>query len=254
MRARSLLSTASRTTRITVLESDSQIVRAMKRATYKRHLERLPPVILSGGHPRLLDCGAATGYLPELAKEFGWDAFAVEMSDFGSQSCTRLLGADRVFRGQVQNAFFPANPEDRFEAITMFDFIEHVRDPEDVLRWAKQRLTPGGVLLLTTPRVGGILWRLMGRYWFHYVSEHLWFFSPASLKALFARNGFESVEVHSAAKAIAVGYALAHYDRETSRSRAFSPIARVLNGVLPERLKQRTVWCYLGEMVALART
>ena len=200
-------------------ETDSQIVRTMKRATYARHLQRLPLPASFGGQRRLLDCGAATGFLPELAKEFGWDAFAVEMSEFGFQSCARLLGPDRVFRGQVQGSSFPANPDGRFEVITMFDFLEHVRDPEDVLRWAKFRLNPGGALLLTTPSVGSISWYLMGQHWFHYVSEHLWFFSPVSLRKLLARNGFECVVVDSAAKAIAVGYALGHYDRDTSYSR-----------------------------------
>jgi 2-polyprenyl-3-methyl-5-hydroxy-6-metoxy-1,4-benzoquinol methylase len=235
-------------------EVDSQIVRSMKRATYTRHFRRLRSPASFSGLPRLLDCGAATGFLPELAKEFGWDAFAVEMSEFGSQSCARLLGADRVFRGQVQDASFSANPDGRFEAITMFDFIEHVRDPEDVLRWARLRLTPGGVLLLTTPRVGGLSWRLMGQHWFHYVSEHLWFFSAASLRKLLARNGFECMVVGSAAKAIAVGYALAHYDRDTSHSNILSPVARVLSAAMPQRLKQQTVWCHLGEMVFLAET
>lgn len=235
-------------------EIDSQIVRAMKRATYTRHLQRLPPPASFGDHPRLLDCGAATGFLPELAKELGWDAFAVEMSEFGSQLCARLLGPDRVFRGQVQDASFPANPDGRFDIITMFDFIEHVRDPEDVLRCARLRLNPGGVLLLTTPRVGSISWRLMGPHWFHYVSEHLWFFSPASVRALLGRNDFHSVEVQSATKAVAVGYALAHYDRTTSQSRLFSPVAHLLRSCLPERIKRQSVWCYLGEMVVLART
>ena len=163
-----------------------QTVRAMKRATYTRHLQRFPPAASFGDHPRLLDCGAATGFFPELAKEFGWDAFAIEMSEFGSQSCARLLGPDRVFRGQVQDASFPANPEGRFEVITMFDFIEHVRDPESaemgkapiesrrrpLIDHAEDRqhfLAPNGLLLVSLrlrtplvlqPRIGpSVAWR-----------------------------------------------------------------------------------------------
>lgn len=234
-------------------EIEPEIMRAMKCATYAYHLQRLPLPARSSSRRRLLDCGAANGYLAEVAREAGWDAFAIEISEFGSECCERLLGTDRVFRGQVQDAFFSANPEGRFEAITMFDFIEHVRDPDDVLRWAKRRLVPGGTLLLTTPRVGALSWRLMGRHWFHYVREHLWFFSPWSLQTLLTRNGFEAVVVHAAAKAIAVGYALAHYDRDASQGTIFSPIARALNAALPERLKRQSLWCYLGEMVVLAR-
>jgi 2-polyprenyl-3-methyl-5-hydroxy-6-metoxy-1,4-benzoquinol methylase len=232
---------------------DSQVVRAMKRATYARQFRRLPPPASFGGQRRLLDCGAATGFLVELAKEFGWDAFAVEISEFGSQSCAQVLGHERVYRGQPQEASFAANPQGQFEVITMFDFIEHVRDPKDVLGWARQQLSSGGVLLLTTPRVGGMSWRLMGRLWFHYVREHLWFFNPQSIQALLRESGFSNIEIHPLRKAVAVDYALAHYGRSTSHNRLLSPPARALHSVLPPQIKRQRLWFYLGEMAVLAR-
>lgn len=233
---------------------DPQIVRAMKRATYRRQLKKLTVQGSEGGLRRLLDCGAATGYLCELAKELGWNPFAIEISEFGAESCAKLLGPERVYRGQVEGARFAANVEGRFEAITMFDFIEHVRNPLSVLEWARQRLVPGGSLLLTTPRTGSISWRLIGRQWFHYTSrEHLWFFGPESMKRLLRRSGFRSVEVWPLPKAVTVGYALAHYGRETSHSKLFSPPSRFLDTVLGEGVKRQRLWFYLGEMGVLAR-
>jgi len=234
-------------------EIDPTIVRAMKRATYARQIRRLPPPDSFGGQRRLLDCGAATGFLVELATELGWDAFAIEISEFGSQACIDLLGRERVYRGEVRGGSFAANPEGQFEVVTMFDFIEHVRDPIDVLTWARQRLKPGGILLLTTPRVGGISWRLMGHQWFHYVREHLWFFNPKSIRALLLESGFSTVDVHALRKAVTVNYALAHYARSTTYSKLFSPLARSLNSVLPRQIKRQRAWFYLGEMVVLAR-
>ena len=234
-------------------ELNPQIVREMKRATYANQLRHLRLGTSAAGQQRLLDCGAATGYLADLAKEMGWDAFAVEYSEFGANACEKLLGPGRVCRGQVQEATFAANPEGQFSAITMFDFIEHVREPRAVLQWAKQRLGSEGVLLLTTPRAGSLSWRLMGRQWFHYTSrEHLWFFSPESLRILLKEIGFRSVEIRPLAKAVTVGYALAHYARSSSYSRVFTPLAGALDSILPAALKRQRLWFYLGEMVVLA--
>ena len=234
---------------------DPQIVRAMKRATYTRQLTRLCAKPTGRPRGRLLDCGAATGFLCELAGELGWSAFALEISAYGAEACAKLLGANHVYRGEVQGATFAANTDGQFEAITMFDFLEHVRDPLQVLRWAKARLVRGGTLLLSTPRTGSLSWRLMGRQWFHYTSrEHLWFFSPESLKRLLKQSGFSAVEVRPFPKSMAVGYALAHYQRETSYNRIFSPLSRWLDSILGQGLKQQRVWTYLGEMTVLART
>jgi ADP-heptose:LPS heptosyltransferase/2-polyprenyl-3-methyl-5-hydroxy-6-metoxy-1,4-benzoquinol methylase len=229
-----------------------EIIRAMKRATYERQMRRLPSPERFGACPRLLDCGAATGFLAELAKQAGWDVFAVEISEFGSQKCIELLSPERVYRGEVLTAEFSANPENRFDVITMFDFIEHVRNPRDVLKWARNRLNPGGVLLLTTPRVGTFSWRLMGRHWYHYVREHLWFLNPKSIRTLLKEAGFSSVEAHPLAKSVTVEYALAHYARSNSYSRFFSPVAIALNSFLPAMIKRQRAWCYLGEMAVTA--
>jgi 2-polyprenyl-3-methyl-5-hydroxy-6-metoxy-1,4-benzoquinol methylase len=231
---------------------DPQLTRSMKRATFARQLRRLS---FAGPLPkrrRLLDCGAATGILAELAKEQGWDAFAIEFSEFGADACAKLLGSDHVYRGEVRPAFFAANPENRFEAITMCDFIEHVRDPREVLSWAKERLMPGGVLLLTTPEAGTISWRLMGRHWFHYVPEHLWFLNPESIRMLLRESGFTDVAISPARKTFTVEYALACYDRSTTTGRTTARIAQLLRSLLPGHIRRLSFRLYSGQMFVTA--
>lgn len=234
-------------------EARCSVVREMKRSTYANQLRILPSPNLTARLPRLLDCGAATGFLVELAKERGWDAFAVEVSSFGSRACMQLLGTDRVYCGQLEEASFPANPQGSFDVITMFDFIEHVRDPRRTFESARDRLSEGGVLLLTTPRAGSLSWRLMGRQWFHYVQEHLWFFTAKSIRILLKKSGFRTIEVRCLLKAVTLGYALAYYARRTSQNPLFTPLARLLDAHSREKLKQLRLWCYLGEMAVLAR-
>jgi 2-polyprenyl-3-methyl-5-hydroxy-6-metoxy-1,4-benzoquinol methylase len=232
---------------------DPQSVRTMKRATYKRQLARLKGQGSAGTPKRLLDCGAATGFLCELATELGWEAYAIEISQFGAEACRKLLGSERVHHGEAQTAAFAGNREGRFEAITMFDFIEHVRDPLQVLKWAKERLSTSGTLLLTTPRIGSVSRRLMRRQWFHYNVGHLWLFSPESIRTLLRGSGFKDIEVHALPKAVTLGYALAHYARRTAYNRYFSPLSGFVNAILPEQFKRWQLWFYLGEMTVVAR-
>lgn len=189
----------------------------------------------------------------KLAREQGWEAFAVELSEFGAKSCVQLVGPERVYCGKPQDALFSANPSGKFEVITMFDFIEHVGDPTEVIGWAKRQLVPGGVLLMTTPRTGSVSWRTMGRQWFHYTNEHLWYFSPNSIKSLLTSAAFTHLEVYPALKCVTVDYALTHYARDPAYNKFFSPIARVLSSALPGYLKRKRAWFCLGEMVVLAR-
>lgn len=233
---------------------DPESVRVMKRATYHRLLRRLDATPSNGTRKRLLDCGAATGFLCEQAQEMDWDAFAVEFSDFGAEACAQLLGPDHVYRGDVLDAAFAGNTNGRYEAITMFDFIEHVREPLKVLSWARKHLVPKGALLIGTPQTRALSWRLMGSQWFGYTPrEHLWFFSAESIKQLLRKTGFSSVEVQALPKAVTVGYALAHYAKKTNHSPVFSPISRWLWSVLGPKAKRQRFWFYLGDMCVTAR-
>jgi hypothetical protein len=111
---------------------------------------------------------------------------------------------------------------------------------------------PGGVLLLTTPEVGSS-WRVMGRHWFHYVPEHLWFLNSQSIRMLLNESGFEDAAVAPLRKTVTVEYALAYYDRSSSDSRIFSPVARLLKSLLPAFIRRQSFRFYLGEMVVTAR-
>src|SRR5712691_1751509 len=227
---------------------DSQAsVKRLKQGSFSRYLRvlgELPP------GSRLLDCGAATGFLVELAKARGLEAYAIELSSFGAEACRQLLGADYVYEGEVEEARFPANSQNRFDVITMIDFIEHVRCPRAVLHWAAARLKPAGSLLLVTPSVGSLSHRLMGRWWTHYKGEHLWYFTPRSLIALLEEVGFSLVTLRPAYKHLSLDYAV-HQFRAYPHpliSRVLLPLSRTLlrsaktlNFVLP-----------LGEMLVHA--
>lgn len=227
-------------------ESESG-VKHMKQTTFSRYLKvlgNLPP------GTRLLDCGAATGFMVELAKARGLDAYAIELSHFGAEACLDIIGADHVYEGEVEAAQFSANPENRFDIITMIDFIEHVRDPRSVLQWAHSRLRTGGGLLLVTPKIGSLSHKLMGRRWPHYNLEHLWYFSPTSLSEILNTVGFSVTTIRAAPKRLSLAYITSMFRRNTHS--LFTSILYHLDSSIPGRLSMFPLSLSTGDMLVYA--
>jgi SAM-dependent methyltransferase len=218
-------------------------VKRLKQSSFSRYLQTLGEIPAGS---RLLDCGAATGFLVALAKAKGLDAYAVELSAFGAEACRTLLGKDHVYEGEVEESWFPANPDNRFDVITMIDFIEHVRRPRAVLQWAAARLRPAGSLLLVTPRVGSLSHQLMGRRWVHYKVEHLWYFSPHSLTALLTEVGFSIAALRPAYKHLSLDYALHQF--QAYPHPVISRVLPPLNRLLPRSARTLRFALPLGEM------
>lgn len=156
----------------------------------------------TNGRGRLLDVGCATGVLLAAAKASGWDATGVDVSAFAVGEC-RARGLD-VLHGDLRSVELPA---EHFDVVVLDDTIEHVPDPGRAFDEIRRVLRPGGVVTLNTPNFGGVLRQLMGRHWFHCKPpEHLYYFSPHTLRALLEAHGFRNVETRRSGKHVTVRY------------------------------------------------
>ncbi len=110
-----------------------------------------------------------------------------------------------------------------FDAIVMDDVIEHLCHPERELREVARILKPGGVALVRTPNIASPWYTLTRRHWVHLKpGEHLYYFSPRTLKALVRRAGLAKVWWRPSGRTTHVRYML-------SRVKYFSgPLARTL--------------------------
>jgi SAM-dependent methyltransferase len=176
--------------------------------TFHKYLDRLESA--APGRGALLDIGAATGFFLELARQRGWQVHGIEPSDAAAERA-RAKNLD-VRTGVLREGIFaPAS----FEAITMWDVIEHVTDPQSAIRDAAALLKPGGVLAVNTPDSGCLLAKLLGSRWHLVVPpEHLNLFHRRSLISLLTCNGFEILAVASIGKRFTLQYVfqtLAHW-------------------------------------------
>jgi len=151
------------------LHDNEQTVASLKKRTFEYVLGKLGGQVPRG--TRLLDCGAATGFLLEVAQGLGYERYALELSEFGAKEIGRKFGEDRVFCGELPDAHWKG--VDTFDVVTMCDYIEHVRDPRETLRLARNLLKPGGSIAITTPDAGSPSRRVLGSGWTLIAAERL---------------------------------------------------------------------------------
>ena len=164
-----------------------------------RTFRRRMPRVLGGvsKDARMLDVGCATGMFLEVARESGMKIEGLDLSGFAVEQA-RKKGFE-VQQGQLGEAGFA---DGAFAALSMWDIIEHVTDPQGLLRECNRVLADRGTLIISTPDAGSWLAWLLGGRWlgFRSLDEHLYFFSRASLSRMLEAAGFEVTDAFSVGK------------------------------------------------------
>ncbi len=169
---------------------------------FRRILGRLE--ILAPDKGELLDIGAATGILLDLARSRGWKPDGLEASRWAVR-VAREKHQLRLRQGDLLELDLP--PE-RYAAVTMVDIIEHLPLPRPAAARAWKVLKFGGILCLVTPDIHSLAARLAGGRWWHLRPGHLGYFSWTSLTGLLRRAGFRVVELRRYAWTFSAHYLL----------------------------------------------
>jgi len=155
---------------------------ARKVALYRR--------AIGGGPRRILDFGCGNGRLLAMLREHGDPAWELEGIDFSEEAVRRCR--EKGFRAQAARIEDFDAPDGAFDAVIMMQLLEHLDDPRAALARVAALLRPGGVLVLETPNLGGLDYRLFrGRHWAMYHFPRHWnLFSSAALARLLEETGF----------------------------------------------------------------
>jgi len=129
----------------------------------------------------------------------------------------------------------------QFDAVTMWDIIEHARRPVDLLAAVRQRLAPGGVIAIATPNQASILHLIAGALYHAsggriqaplnkmYLIPHFLYFTPQSLAETARRAGLEMVtsELESTElQRLTLSPPVRRAPRDTTRPFRRSPVLR----------------------------
>lgn len=95
---------------------------------------------------KILDVGCATGVFLDLCKKEGWDCYGTDISKYVTEYAKKKFGI-KTKTGELINLKYK---EDFFDVVSMWDFIEHVSNPCEILKEAKKILKKNGLLFIST--------------------------------------------------------------------------------------------------------
>lgn len=168
---------------------------------FEARLDRLETYL--PGRGKLLDVGCGVGHFLNRASRRGWKSCGLDISKAASLAAKEKYGLD-VRVSTLEDANFH---DGEFDAISLWDVIEHIRRPMENLEQAYRLLRKGGVLILKTPNENGLfkrgalfLYRVLGRpaaflLKYVYYVPHYFSYSEKSLGILLKRYGFQVLRV-----------------------------------------------------------
>lgn len=161
----------------------------LTRRSYETVLDRFEPLRRTG---RIVDVGCGAGGFLAIAARRGWEAIGTEAAPRAG-ALAAAEGA-RVLTGDAASREIPDSSVD---VVTLWEVIEHVDDPLEVLAECRRLLRPGGFLYLTTPSHSSLQRRILRRRWPRYHLEHLTYFDPRTIAQAIDRAGLRPLRIRT---------------------------------------------------------
>lgn len=164
----------------------------------RQRLSRIAALL--GKSPRdihVVDVGCSRGQFVAAAIASGYRAEGVEPAPRIAEAA-RAAGVP-VRTGLLEEQGFADNT---FDALTLFEVIEHLSTPLPLLAECRRVLKPGGILLISTANAASWTAAAMGAHWDYFDMErdggHISFYNPRSIAQLAANARFEVARVDTA--------------------------------------------------------
>jgi SAM-dependent methyltransferase len=136
---------------------------------------------------KLLDVGCSLGFFLDAARENGFDAYGVEPVESAAAFARTTLHLN-VVSGTLEQAKYP---DKFFDVICLFDVLEHIPAPLDILGEVRRILKDDGLLVVQCPNLKSNMATLTGQHWrWLLLPQHLYHFTPETLTALLHRGEF----------------------------------------------------------------
>ncbi len=195
---------------------------------------------------KLLDVGCAFGHSFDMVIKRGWDPYGVEISPEAYKIAVEKFPS-KVILGDFLNVELHKT---FFDLVVMVDFLEHTNHLMDAMSKAHDILKPKGLIAIITPDANSFSARLMRRNWPHIKLEHTFYFSPTTLKLLFAKRGFKPLILKRFWKPINFLYLKGQIGRYGFKYQFLT--LKLFQRLAPDFIKRFNIYVPQGEIFALA--
>jgi 2-polyprenyl-3-methyl-5-hydroxy-6-metoxy-1,4-benzoquinol methylase len=160
--------------------------------------ERIGSIIrLAGSNNTILDVGCGTGLIGGELKKNGNTVYGV---DYSRQAVKNAVKRGVIAKAaDIEHGKIPFK-DNFFDGVVLGEIIEHIYDTDAFLQKVRQKIKPGGFMIVTTPNLatfGRRVLLLFGKnphieYYFREDSAgHIKYFIRDTLTRLLRENGFE---------------------------------------------------------------
>lgn len=143
----------------------------------------------AGKKGRILDIGCKRGELLVEMRKRGWETYGTDISQEACDYTGKKLGFENIYCGGL---LLLDLKEDFFDAVTLFNVLEHIYNPLETLKKIHRLLKNDGVLIINCPNFGAIQGSIFKDKWFVLdLPRHLYQFTPDSLRNMAEKAGFQ---------------------------------------------------------------
>lgn len=148
---------------------------------------------LTGADPSpILDVGCGWGDFLQVVKDNRFPYLGIDVSEEAIKICL----SKKLNCRAIDIASLESKQQGKYSAITLFQVIEHLKNPLPVLKSAFKLLKKGGLILLTTPNNNAWSRKIFGARWsVHHTPAHFVFYNQTNLKKLLGQAGFSNIKV-----------------------------------------------------------
>ncbi|MDA3909768.1 MAG: class I SAM-dependent methyltransferase [Bacteroidales bacterium] len=174
-----------------VLKSVRQGNNYIKIRRHRLRLKLIQNYVKTG---KLYDVGVGWGHFLYTAKLMGFDTTGVEVS-----ALMYYYSTNDLHLNVVNDNFLNLNlPSKTWDVVTMWDVLEHIANPKEVLRRVHKMLKDDGYFVFQVPQIDSKVAKKQKEKWSSMLSiEHINYFSKKSIDKLLTQEGFEIIKIKS---------------------------------------------------------
>lgn len=146
-----------------------------------------------------LDIGVGFGLWAKYLENQGYSGYGFDVSVPAIKHCKGLNLNVEI------NSLENFKSDKKYSLVCMFDVLEHLEEPKEMLQKIKQNMLPDSLLYIQVPNVIGFKFPYNHSLGLPY---HLWQFCPKTLKKLLHESGFEVLDYWTGIQGV-----IGHYER-----------------------------------------
>ena len=157
---------------------------------YKNQLKEISRFVKEKG--KLVDIGCSIGMFLSTAISFGFEPYGYDINKINLQKAKKFFGINIL----KDNFLEAKRYENFFDIATLWDVLEHMKDPIEFLSKLMSIIKPGGLLVVQCPNMESYEFLKFGNKWNWLTpGDHLQFFTLKSLVRVVTKAGFIPIKV-----------------------------------------------------------